>query len=364
MKHRSVARFALVPFLLIAWSGCRQEAAQPAASEAVPAETSAAIPSSEGAAPRRDEGPIRIGFSMDTLAEERWLRDRQFVEMRAHQLGAAIDVQVANGDDALQKHQCEQMLASGVDVLIVVPHNAALAASVVEAAHRKGVPVVSYDRLIRNADVDLYVSHQVPRIGAMQAEYALKRVPKGNYLLIGGAPNDNNALLLRRAQMDVLKPAIDRGDIRIVAQPFAAEWRPEEARRITARELDRAGGSIQAIVASNDGTAGGAVAALEAAGLAGKVVVTGQDGDLDAARRIARGTQAMTVFKPIQPLAFSAVDAAVRLARREPVTAGDHIHNGKADIRAILHEPVVVDRENLDGTMIRGGYHRREDVYP
>jgi D-xylose transport system substrate-binding protein len=359
-----VAQLVLL-VLSIALSGCGKEAAAPAAAGAVPVESASAAATTRAAAARpRHDGPVRIGFSMDTLAEERWQRDRQFVEMRAQQLGATIDVQVANGDDALQKRQCDAMLANGVDVLIVVPHNAALAATIVETAHRKGVPVVSYDRLIRNADVDLYVSHQVPRIGAMQAEYALKRVPKGNYLLIGGAPNDNNALLLRKAQMTVLQPAIDRGDIKVVAQPYATEWRPEEARRITARELERTGGDIQAVVASNDGTAGGAVEALQAAGLAGKVVVTGQDGDLEAARRIARGTQAMTVFKPIQALAFSAVEAAMRLARNEPVTAPELINNGKGDIRAILLEPVVVDRATLDATMIQGGYHRREDVYP
>src|SRR6476660_44245 len=129
-------------------------------------------------------GPVRIGFSMDTLKEERWQRDKQLVEQRAKEVGASLDVQVANGDDAVQTKQADNMLTKGVDVLIVAPHNGEIAASIVEAAHRKGVPVISYDRLIRNADVDLYVSHQVVRIGEMQAEYALQHVPKGNYVLI------------------------------------------------------------------------------------------------------------------------------------------------------------------------------------
>src|SRR6266852_215740 len=137
-------------------------------------------------------GPVRIGFSMDTLKEVR----------------AALDVQVANGDDAVQTKQADNMLTKGVDVLIVAPHNGEIAASIVEAAHRKGVPVISYDRLIRDSDVDLYLSHQVEKIGEMQAEYAQKHVPKGNYVLIGGSPTDYNALLLRKGQMNVLKPAI------------------------------------------------------------------------------------------------------------------------------------------------------------
>ena len=282
-------------------------------------------------------GPIRIGFSMDTLKEERWQRDKRLVEQRAKEIGAVLDVQVANGDDAVQ--------------------------TILEAsAHRKGVPVISYDRLIRDSDVDLYLSHQVERIGEMQADYALKHVPKGNYVLIGGSPTDYNALLLRKGQMNILKPAIARGDVRIISEQFAREWKAEEALRITEDALTRTGNKIHAIVASNDGTAGGAISALDAAGLAGKVLVTGQDAQKDAMQRIVKGTQTMTVYKPIQPLAFGAVDAAIKLARKEPVETRDKINNGKKDVPSILIPPIVVDKSNVDIT-IKDGYHTREDIY-
>jgi D-xylose transport system substrate-binding protein len=308
-------------------------------------------------------GPIRIGFSMDTLKEERWQRDKEAVEERAKQVGAQLDVQVANGDDAVQTKQADNMLTKGVDVLIVAPHNGEIAASIVEAAHRKGVPVVAYDRLIRNCDVDLYVSHQVERIGQMQAAYALKHVPKGNYVLIGGSPADYNAILLHKGQMTVLKPAIDRGDIKIITDQYAREWKAEEALRITEDALTKTGNDIQAIVASNDGTAGGAISALEAAGLAGKVLVTGQDAQKDAVQRIVKGTQTMTIYKPIRALAFDAVDAAIELAKKQPVDAKDKINNGKKDVPSILLEPVVVDKSNVDNTVIKDGYHKREDIY-
>ncbi|MCA1734122.1 MAG: substrate-binding domain-containing protein, partial [Acidobacteria bacterium] len=263
-------------------------------------------PSSGTASRTRAEGdPVRIGFSMDTLKEERWQRDKRLVEQRAQELGALLDIQVANGDDAVQTKQAENLLIKGVDVLIVAPHNGEIAASIVEAAHRRGVPVIAYDRMIRNADVDLYVSHQVERIGEMQAEYALQRVPKGNYVLIGGSPTDYNALLIRRGQMNVLQPAIDSGDIKIISEQFAREWKAEEALRITEDALTRTGNNIQAIVASNDGTAGGAISALQAANLGGKVLVTGQDAQKDAVQRIVAGTQTMTIYKQIQPLAFA-----------------------------------------------------------
>ncbi len=323
-----------------------------------PQETSTA-----GAARAPHGGPVRIGFSMDTLKEERWQRDKRLVEQRAKEVGAVLDVQVANGDDAVQTKQADNILTKGVDVLIVAPHNGEIAASIVEAAHRKGVPVIAYDRLIRDSDVDLYVSHQVERIGEMQAEYALQHVPKGNYVLIGGSPTDFNALLLRKGQMKVLKPAIDRGDIKIISEQFAREWKAEEALRITEDALTRTGNKIQAIVASNDGTAGGAISALEAAGLGGKVLVTGQDAQKDAVQRVVKGTQTMTVYKPIQPLAFAAVDAAIKLARKQPVEARDKINNGKKDVPAILITPIVVDKSNVDATVIKDGYHAREEIY-
>jgi D-xylose transport system substrate-binding protein len=307
--------------------------------------------------------PVYIGFSMDTLKEERWQRDKALVEARAKEVGAQVDVQVANGDDAVQTKQCDNMLTKGVDVLIVAPHNGEIAASIVEKAHAAGVPVISYDRLIKNSEPDLYVSHQVERMGEMQADYALKHVPKGNYVLIGGAPTDNNALLLRKGQMNILKPAVDNGSVKVISDQFAKEWKAEEAQRITEDSLTKTKNDVQAVVASNDGTAGGAISAIEAAGLTGKVLVTGQDAQLDAIQRIAKGTQTMTIYKPIKPLADSAVDNAVKLARGEAIDAKDKVNNGKVDVPSILQEPQAVDKANLDATVVKDGYHKCEDVY-
>ncbi len=307
---------------------------------------------------------VYIGFSMDTLKEERWQRDKALVEAKAAEMGAQLDVQVANGDDAVQTKQCDNMLTKGVDVLIVAPHNGDIAASVVEKAHAQGVPVISYDRLIKNSDVDLYVSHQVEKMGEMQGDYALKHAPKGNYVLIGGAPTDNNALLLRKGQMNILKPAADSGAIKIISDQFAKEWKAEEAQRITEDSLTKTNKDLQAIVASNDGTAGGAISALEAAGVAaGKVVVTGQDAQLDAVQRIAEGRQTMTIYKPIKPLADSAVDSAIKLAHGETLSAPDKVNNGKLDVPSILQQPQAVDKANLDDTIIKDGYHPCDKVY-
>src|SRR5213595_1779585 len=307
-------------------------------------------------------GPVRIGFSMDTLKEERWQREKASVEQRCKEVGAECEIQVANGDDAAQTKQCDNLLTKGVDVLIVAPHNGQIAASIVEAAHKQGVPVISYDRLIRNSDVDLYVSHQVVKIGQMQAQYALTNAPKGNYVLIGGSQTDNNALLLMEGQMQILQPAADKGQIKIVTKQFAREWLASEALRIMEDALTKNNNDIQAVVASNDGTAGGAISALPPQ-LVGRVLVTGQDASLDAVQRVVEGKQTMTIYKPIQPLAFAAVDSAMKLAKSEKVDAKDKINNGKLDVPSLLFEPIVLDKTNVMQTVIKDGYHKLEDVY-
>lgn len=315
-----------------------------------------------GGAPNAS-GVVRIGFLMDTLKEERWQRDKEAFEARAKELGAQVFTQVANGDDSEQKNQAENLLTRGIDVLVVVPHNGEVAASIVDVAKRAGKPVISYDRLIRNSDVDLYVSHQVVKIGQMQAQYLVDKQPKGNYVVIGGSSTDNNALLLHEGQMQVLKPLTDRGDIKIVADQYAKEWQPSEARNIMENALTQNNNNIVAVVASNDGTAGGAIQALEAQNLAGKVLVSGQDADLAALQRVVAGKQTMTIYKPIKPLAYSAVEAAIKLARGEKIEATSTINNGKKDVPAILQEPIVVDKDNVMTTVIKDGFWKMEDVY-
>jgi D-xylose transport system substrate-binding protein len=324
----------------------------------------AACAKKEEPAPAGGEKPIRIGLSMDTLKEERWQRDRDLIVKEAEARGAKVFVQAANSNDALQNSQAENLLTQGVDVLLVVPHNGKTAATIVEAAHKMNVPVIAYDRLILDSDVDLYVTFSPVRVGELQAEYAVKKAPKGSYVLIGGAPTDNNALLLREGQMKILKPFLDRGDIKIVADQWAKDWQPVEALKIMENALTAAHNKVDAVVVSNDGTAGGAIQALGEQKLAGKVVVTGQDADLAACQRIAAGTQTMTVYKPIPLLAKAAVEATLAIARKQPVTAPTSpVPNGKKDVPSILLEPIPVDKENLAATVVKDGYQKLEDVY-
>ena len=317
-------------------------------------------PSADSKAPNRK---IKIGFSMDTLKEERWQKDRDLFVKRAEELGAEVIVQSADGNDETQFNQAQALLLQGVDVLVVIPHNGDVAGAIVEAANKENVPVISYDRLIRNSAPQLYISFDNEKVGELQAKYLLDRAPKGNYILIGGAPTDNNAKLLRAGQMQVLQPAIDRGDIKIVADQWARDWLAEEALKHTENALTQNSNDVAAVVASNDSTAGGVVQALLSKGLGGKVFVSGQDADLAALQRVVAGTQSMTVYKPVSQLATRAAEAAVGLAKGEKPVTDKAVNNGRVDVPFIHLEPIPVDKDNVDATVIKDGYQQRDAVY-
>jgi D-xylose transport system substrate-binding protein len=307
---------------------------------------------------------LKIGLLMDTLQTERWQHDRDAFVARCEKLGAKVLVQVANSNDATMNSQAENLLTQGVSVLVVVPHNGTAAATIVDAAHKANVKVIAYDRMIMNSDLDMYVSIDAVGVGARQAEYLVKRVPKGNYVIIEGAPTDNNAALLRQGQMKVLQPYIDKGDIKIVGDQWAKDWLPVEALKIMENTLTRTGNKVDAVLSSNDGMAGGAIQALAEQKLAGKVIVTGQDADLAACQRIVEGTQTMTIYKSLTEEAYKAADIAVAMAKGEPITDKTQpMPNGKKDVPSILLVPMSVDKENIDATIIADGFHKKEEVY-
>jgi D-xylose transport system substrate-binding protein len=327
---------------------------------------SANAPINSATANRDPNKRVKIGFSMATLKEERWQRDRKAFEAHCRQMNIECVVTVADNRADKQANDVDNLLTQGIDALVIAPQDATQAASMVEKAKAQGVPVVSYDRLINSDKIDVYVSHQVPVIGRKIAEYALQKVPQGNYIMVYGASTDNNAVIMRKEQEAVLKSAVDSGAIKIVADQHITDWKPEEALKMVENALTQNGDNVQAVVVSNDGMAGGVISALEKrTGLLGKVLVTGQDAQKDALQHIAEGKQTMTVYKPIIPLANAALEAAVKLAKKEPLTEAKPFRNdtlGK-DIPAILLEIIVVDKDNLMTTVVKDGFANYEDVY-
>jgi D-xylose transport system substrate-binding protein len=307
----------------------------------------------------------KIGLSLDTLKEERWQRDRDTFVKRAEALGAEVIVQSANSDDSRQVRDIDALITRGVDVLVIVPHNGAAMTKAVKEANEAKIPVICYDRLILNSDVALYLTFDNVKVGEAQAQYVVDRLPKdrkARIVRIYGAPTDNNAKMFKQGQDNVLEPLIKAGKIEVVFEDWAVDWKPEVAKRIMNAAITRAGRDIDAVVVSNDGTAGGAIQALIEEGLGGKIIVTGQDADLAACQRIMRGTQSMTVYKPLKNLAVLAADVAVKVARGEKVDAGATVNNGMKDVPSVFEKIVSVDRDNMAATVIADGFHTADDL--
>jgi D-xylose transport system substrate-binding protein len=310
---------------------------------------------------------IKIGFSLEAVKGERWQTDLDAFQARAQQLGAQTITRDADGDDDLQFKQVQELLNSGIDVLVLLPHDSAKAVRMVDAAYAKHVPVISYDRLVPNPHVNLYVGFDLFSVGVLQGQAITQHAPTGNYILLGGSPLDPNSKVVRAGQMKVLQPLIDRGDIKIVADIWVPEWSPTEAYILVGQALQNLKAPLAAIVASNDGTAGGAIQALEDNHLSGKVLVTGQDADLAAVTRLFDDTQLMTVYKPIPGEARAAAEAAVALARHEAVGSTTTVPNGaqgspNQTTRAILLTPIAVTRLNARETVFKDGFQKIETV--
>ena len=300
-----------------------------------------------------DSAHPKIGFSIDDLRLERWSRDRDYFVAAAEKLDAKVFVQSADANEQKQISQIENLISRGVDVIVIVPFNATVLTNAVK--------VVSYDRLILNADIDAYISFDNEKVGEMQANGVLQAAPKGNYFLLGGAPTDNNAKVLREGQMKVLQPAIDKGDIKVVGQQWVKEWNPTEALSIVENALTRNDNKIDAIVASNDATAGGAIQALAAQKLAGKVPISGQDADLAAIKRVIDGTQTMTVYKPLKLIASEAAKLSVQLARNEKPAYSSQYDNGSKKVDTILLTPTPLTKANID-LLEKDGFYTKEQI--
>ena len=310
----------------------------------------------------QEANKLKIGFSFEDMKGERWQTDLNSFESRAKQLGAEVISRDAGGDDDRQFQQVEDMIKAGIKVLVLMPRDTNKASRMVDAAKAANVKVISYDRLVLNSDVDLYVSFDRLEIGRMQAECLLKQAPKGNYVLIAGSPRDEGAKTLHDAQMSVLQPYLDRGDIKVIADAYTKDWLASEAYLFTLKSIDSAQGKIAAILASNDGLAGGAIQALREHNLAGKVAVSGQDADLAAVIAIVQGAQTMTVYKPIVNEAGRAAEEALHMAKGEKTQADGTISNGKIQVPVIMLKPVAVTKDNIKTTVVKDGFQTLKSI--
>ena len=305
---------------------------------------------------------IKIGFILDNMNEERYAKDKMFFETKAEELGAKVIFASAESDVATQMTKVENMISSGVKALVIQPVDSNASASMVKAAKESAVPVIAYDRIINNAPIDLYVTQDSFKVGVLQAEAAVKAIGgKGNVVILSGAQGHSVAEAITNGVKSVLAR---HPDITVVVHQYHPGWSSELALKTSENALTKHNNKIAAFLANNSGMARGAVQAVAEQKLSGKIFIAGADADLASVRDITRDRQQFEVLKDIRPLAEAAATAAVKLAKKEPISSDGKVSNGTETEIAVINTPVYpVDRLNLEEVVIQSGFHSKQDVF-
>lgn len=296
---------------------------------------------------------VTIGVSWNNYNEERWAKwDEPAIKEGIAACGAEYISADAGSSAEQQLTDVENLIAQGADALLILAQDTEAIVPAVQSALEQGIPTVAYDRLIEDPGA-LYVSFDNVEVGRLQAQAVFEQVPEGNYVFIKGNAADPNADFLRTGQQEVLQEALDSGAVVNVGESYTDNWDPAVAQTNMEQFLTENNNDVQAVVASNDGTASGVVAALEAQGLAGEVAVSGQDGDLAALNRVALGTQTVSVWKDARLLGKAAGEAACELAQGAALEeiAGTVIFTtpvNSYDMTSILLTPEAITQDNLD----------------
>lgn len=305
------------------------------------------------------EDKIKIGLCFDSFVIERWQKDRDVFVSTAKEYGAEVNVQNANGDLEEQINQIEYLIKQKMDVIVIVGIDSNKMENVVKKAKDAGIIVIAYDRMLNNADIDFYISFDNEKVGELMAQALIDPTNKEQkVLMLCGPLTDNNVVLVENGFRKVMA----KHHVEILDEMYADGWKAEYAGTYIYENIDKVM-KADGIMCGNDNLATMVVHALAEKQLAGKINVVGQDGDLEACQRIVEGTQKMTVYKPIEKQAQAAAEYAIRLANGEKLTELEQMTSGNYEFPYALLEPQMVDKQNINDTIINSGVHLKEDVY-
>jgi D-xylose transport system substrate-binding protein len=305
---------------------------------------------------------FKIGILIHSLDVPRYQKEKRHFEEKIAEAGGECIVQSANGDEALQYKQALEMIDADVDLLIVIPSNGNTAAAIVREAHSKRIKVIAYDRLIKNCDLDFYLAFDADKVGELLANYTLKKVPTGNYVLLNGDKADESSVQYYNSTMKELQPHIDAKEINIVYSGFMDEWSGDNAAFYTNKILEFGNTKIDAIISPYDGLSDGIISVLKQKGLVENIVVTGQDAEIAACNRIMNNEQSMTVYNPVKHLAYKCIEVALQMLKNEKISDLKYTNNGRIDVPSVLLNPIAVDKSNLESTVVADGFLGLDEI--
>lgn len=334
MKYRGILRFVLVIWVIFFMVSCQQQK------------------------------KVKIGFLFPNMVSGRYIKEKEYFIKKVNDLGGEALIASADYNDQVQIQQAKELIDQGAKVLVVNSINLNTAAAIVRNSHDKGVKVIGYDRLISNCDLDYFLTFDNEKVGKLMADYVTKIKPEGNYILLGGDKGDQNAVWVKGGQREALSSFINDGKIKIVYDIFVEDWSGDNARNEIKKYLDLSNHAPDAILSSYDGMSTGVINLLKDYNMAGQVLITGQDAEIDACRNIVKGYQIMTVYKSVRLLAEKAAEVSIKLSKGERITdANKKVNNGQKDVNSIFLDPVVVDKNNMKTTVIADGFQNEKDIY-
>jgi D-xylose transport system substrate-binding protein len=373
MKASKILMFAMSLLVIASFlAGCAAPTTAPAATQA---------PAAAATQPPAAAAKVKIGLSFSDFATERWKPESELLTKLLNAKGYDVLVQEANHDVKLQNDQIDNMVTQGAKGLIVIAEDGEAAATAVDKAAKAGVKIIAYDRLIKTQSIAAYLSFDNVEVGRQEALGVMTALglpgstkwTKDNpakVVLSGGSPTDNNAVLVRQGQNEVIKPYVDSGVIKVVADQWVNNWDAAEALKMMENILTGQKNLVDAVIASNDGTALGELQALKAQGLAGKVPISGQDATADGCNSIVKGEQTVTVYKDIRLLAPKAVDMMDALIKGQPISGVKaytlKVLTGKdlpGDIQAFFLPVVQVTKANVYEQIVKSGFQPYDAVY-
>jgi len=302
-----------------------------------------------------------IGFILATMKEERYKKDRDFFIEKAKEMGYSVFFESSDGSEQVQIEKVKEAIGRGIRVLVIQPVTSEKSFPVVEIAHKRGIPVIAYDRFIKDAELDFYVTHDNFSVGVLQAKEAVKATGgKGNYVILMGEEGHSVAHQITSGNLFILG---GYPDIKIIEKKSHKNWSGEEAKKTMREVIEKWGNNLHAVLANNSSMILGAIEVLKQFGLEKKVFTAGADADLLNCRLIIKGEQSMDVLKDIKPLAEKAVEVAASFLRGEEVKYDTKIFNGKIEVKTSLIPVKVVNKNNLEEVIIKSGFHSREAIF-
>lgn len=375
--HKDVVRkllfVAAIAVIISVLAACTGAVAPQAGAPAAATQAAAAAPSTGE--------KIKIGLSFSDFATERWKPESEIIKKLLEAKGYEVLIQEANHDVKLQNDQIDNMVSQGVKALIVVAEDGDAVATSVDKAADAGVKVIAYDRLIKSPKIAGYISFNNEEVGRQQADGVMKALDIANWdvaakgpakiVKLGGSPTDNNAILFRKGQDDIVDPLVKAGKVEIVADQWVDNWDAANALKLMENILTAANNKVDGVVASNDGTALGALQALKAQGLAGKVPISGQDATADGCNSIVKGELTVSILKDIRNLAPISVDMVDNLLNNKPVeglkefTMAELTNDTskQGNVEALFLPVQQVNKENAYDLCVKNGFQKYEDVY-